>query len=45
MWRTLSNLDGSLRRTWERRVACGVAKSYVKPETAERMVWLGWPGP
>ena len=44
MWRALSDLGGSLRRTWERRIAAGVARSYVDGGTTERMVWLGWPG-
>ena len=42
-WRTLSTLDGDLRRTWERRHAAGVAQSRRDPITAEIMVWIGWP--
>lgn len=43
-WRALDELEGSLRRTWQRRLAAGVVESYVDPESRRRMIWLSWPG-
>ena len=42
-WRSLSDMDLPLRRTWERRRAAGVARWTRDPLTGELMVWIGWP--
>jgi hypothetical protein len=44
MWRALDTFDRPVRRTWERRIAAGVAPVCLDPVTARRMVWTGWPG-
>jgi hypothetical protein len=43
-WRTLDDLDLPLRRTWLRRIAAGVARTKLDPETGQRLVWTSWPG-
>lgn len=42
-WRRLCELEGPLRRTWERRAAAGVARTRRAPEDGSLQVWVGWP--